>query len=75
MFYIQSSGIWGLTDELRKCVLSITSAASLHRVFVMWSCTQLIQRQTLAVASNEETFFFLNRSYSYFSSFNSFVYQ
>jgi hypothetical protein len=75
MFYIQSSGIWGLTDELRKCVVSITAAASLHRVFVMWYCTQLIQRETLVVAPNEDRFFFLNSSYSYFSFFNSFVYQ
>jgi len=35
MFYIQSSGIWGLTDELRKYVVSNTAAVSRQRVFVM----------------------------------------
>ena len=75
MLYIQSSGIKGLTDELRKVVVRSTAAASRHRVFVMWFCTQLIQRETPAVASNEDRFVFLNSSYSHFAFFNSFVYQ
>jgi hypothetical protein len=78
MCYLQPCRISGLRDELRKRVVGSTAAASLNRVFVMWSCstrTQLIQRETLPVASNENGFVFLNSSFSYFSFFKSFVYQ
>ena len=74
MFYIQSSGSWDLSDEPRKCVFSSTPAASRHRVYIMWFCTQLSQRETPTLASNEERFVFLNSSYSYFAFFNSFFY-